>query len=256
MGSAFPSVVPALAVDGVGFAYGGLPVLDKLSFHVAPGEAVALLGPSGCGKSTVLNLLAGFIAPDTGSVHVDGVPVHGPGPDRGMVFQSYALFDWMTVGENIAFSLRCAGRSRTEQRAAARDMAALVGLAGFESAYPYQLSGGMRQRCSLARVLAAKPRVMLMDEPFAAVDVQTREKLQEEILRIQAATGTTIVFVTHSIDEAVFVGHRVLLFGACGQAPRAFSVDLPAPRSQKRNRLHPDFLALRNQIYQAMHEDA
>lgn len=248
--------VPLLECDALSFAYGDRLVLDRLQLSVAQGETVSLLGPSGCGKTTLLNLLAGFIRPSSGSLLVNGKPVTGPGPDRGVVFQSYALFDWMTLEDNIAFGLRCAGASRAQQKAVAKEMIALVGLTGFEKSYPYQLSGGMQQRCSLARVLAAKPSVMLMDEPFAALDVQTREKLQEEILRIQAAIGTTIVFVTHSIDEAVFLSDRVMLFTPGGQGRfTEFQVDLPLPRTQAKNRLDEQFLTLRNTIYRAMHSE-
>ncbi len=242
-----------LRFDRVGLAYDGRPVLRDLSFRVQAGETVALLGPSGCGKTSLLNLVAGFLRPTEGVALCNNREIAGPGPDRGVVFQSYALFDWMTVEDNIAFSLRCAGRSRDEQRSVARRMAAMVGLSGFEKSYPYQLSGGMRQRCGLARVLAAGPSVMLMDEPFAAVDVQTRETLQEEILRIQAATGCTILFVTHSIDEAVFLGHRIfmMLKDQLG-AFEEFTVELPLPRDNGENRLHPEFLAVRERIYRAM----
>jgi ABC-type nitrate/sulfonate/bicarbonate transport system ATPase subunit len=252
--AATPTAAPLLSLDGVSFAYDGQPVLADFNLHVRQGETLALLGPSGCGKTTVMNLLAGFLTPTAGEARCAGQLIRGPGPDRGVVFQSYALFDWLSVQDNIAFSLRCAGRSRVEQREVAAQMIDLVGLKGFEQAYPYQLSGGMRQRCSLARVLAAQPRVMLMDEPFAAVDVQTREKLQQEILKIQAATGTTIVFVTHSIEEAVFLGDRVLLLSASkGVAPQAFSIDLPAPRWNPDNRVDDRFLAARNHIYRLMH---
>ena len=169
------------------------------------------------------------------------------------MFQSYALFDWMTVEDNIAFSLTCAGRPAAERREIARRMAALVGLSGSERAYPYELSGGMRQRCGLARVLAANPKLMLMDEPFAAVDVQTRETLQEEILRIQQETGCTIVFVTHSIEEAVFLSQRIfLLTDLASGSFLEFDVDLPQPRWSAENRLHENFIALREKIYRGM----
>lgn len=244
---------PLLSLDNVTFAYDERHVLSGFNLKVNAGETLALLGPSGCGKSTVMNLLAGFIQADSGSVSCAGKPVTGPGPERGVVFQSYALFDWLTVQDNISFSLRCAGKPRAQQLQVAQQMIELVGLQGFATSYPYQLSGGMRQRCSLARVLAAQPAVMLMDEPFAAVDVQTREKLQQEILKIQAATGTTIVFVTHSIEEAVFLGHRVVLLSAeSGVAPRHFSVDLPTPRWDAANRVDDRFIALRNEIYREM----
>lgn len=242
-----------LRFDRVGLSYDGRPVLQDLSFSVKAGETVALLGPSGCGKTTLLNIVAGFLKPSAGVALCNQREIAGPGPDRGVVFQSYALFDWMTVEDNIAFSLRCAGRPKAEQQDVARRMAALVGLAGFEKSYPYQLSGGMRQRCGLARVLAAGPSVMLMDEPFAAVDVQTRETLQEEILRIQATTGCTILFVTHSIDEAVFLGSRIFLMlkGRLG-AFDEFAVNLPLPREQSDNRLHAEFLSVRERVYRAM----
>ncbi|MFT3665459.1 ABC transporter ATP-binding protein [Piscinibacter sp.] len=242
-----------LRFEGVGLAYGEHAVLRDVSFSVRSGETIALLGPSGCGKTTLLNIVAGFLRPTAGVALCDNREISEPGPDRGVVFQSYALFDWMTVAENIAFSLRCAGAPKEQQHETARRMASLVGLSGFERSYPYQLSGGMRQRCGLARVLAASPSVMLMDEPFAAVDVQTRETLQEEILRIQASTGCTILFVTHSIDEAVFLGDRIFLMLKDGQGRfEEFPVALPEPRDQSENRLHPEFLSVREKVYRAM----
>lgn len=247
---------PILQFDQVGLAYDKRAVLKDLSFSIHRGETIAVLGPSGCGKTTMLNIIAGFLHPTSGVALVNDREIVEPGPDRGVVFQSYALFDWMTVAENIAFSLRCKGASKAEQQSVALDMAKLVGLQGFEKSYPYQLSGGMRQRCGLARVLAAKPSVMLMDEPFAAVDVQTRETLQEEIMRIKEKTNCTIFFITHSIDEAVFLGDRVFLmrkdgYGAFDQFP----INLPAPRGSAENRLHPEFLAARERIYRAMRAD-
>jgi ABC-type nitrate/sulfonate/bicarbonate transport system ATPase subunit len=248
---------PVLAFDRVGFAYDGRRVMRDVSFRVAPGEIVALLGPSGCGKTTILNMIAGFLAPTEGVALLDGRAIAGPGPDRGVVFQAAALFDWMSVAENIAFSLRCAGRPKRERRQVAEEMAALVGLAGREDAYPYALSGGMRQRVGLARVLAARPRVMLMDEPFSALDVQTREALQEEVLRIRDRTGCTIVFVTHSIDEAVFLGDRIFLLEDIREGRfETFEVDLPAPRAVPENRLAPGFLRLRETIYRRMRHTA
>lgn len=245
---------PLLSLNGVSYDYEGHEVLKNFDLQVHEGESLALLGPSGCGKTTVMNLLAGFLEPSSGVAHYAGKRIAGPGPERGVVFQSYALFNWLSVRDNIAFSLKCAGRPRAEQYEVASEMIELVGLAGFEKTYPYQLSGGMRQRCSLARVLASRPQVMLMDEPFAAVDVQTREKLQQEILKIRAATGTTIVFVTHSIDEAVFLGDRVLLLSAeKGVPPSSFDIHLPHPRWNAANRVDDHFLAARNEIYRVMH---
>jgi NitT/TauT family transport system ATP-binding protein len=244
---------PILKFDRVGFSYGARGILDDVSFEVQPGEIVSLLGPSGCGKTTILNLIAGFLLPTSGVCLSAGREIAGPGPDRGVVFQSAALFDWMTVAENIAFSLRCAGKSRRDRKSAAEEMGSLVGLADRLNAYPYELSGGMRQRVGLARVLAAKPTVMLMDEPFSALDVQTRETLQEELLRIQRHTGATIVFITHSIDEAIFLGDRVFLATslATGQFDE-FAVQLPEPRDDAENRLHSEFIKLREVIYRRM----
>jgi NitT/TauT family transport system ATP-binding protein len=256
--TAFPSNTrPILRFDRVGLEYDGRVVLQDLNFSINRGQVITILGPSGCGKTTMLNIIAGFLQASSGVALVNDREIAGPGPDRGVVFQSYALFDWMSVEDNIAFSLRCAGKDRAEQLTAAKEMAALVGLQGFEKSFPYQLSGGMRQRCGLARVLAAHPSVMLMDEPFAAVDVQTRETLQEEILRINAQTGCTIIFITHSIDEAVFLADRVFLMrrGRLG-AFDEFTVELPQPRGMAENRLHPQFLATREQIYRTMRADA
>ncbi|MEB0163620.1 ABC transporter ATP-binding protein [Glaciimonas sp. CA11.2] len=251
------SAKPILRFDQVGLEYDGRDVLKDLSFSVNRGEVITILGPSGCGKTTMLNIVAGFLQPSSGLALVNDREIAGPGPDRGVVFQSYALFDWMSVEDNIAFSLRCGGKSKQEQLAVATEMAALVGLQGFEKSFPYQLSGGMRQRCGLARVLAAHPSVMLMDEPFAAVDVQTRETLQEEILRIKTETKCTIIFITHSIDEAVFLADRVFLMrkGRLG-AFDEFVVDLPEPRGSADNRLHPEFLSIREKIYRTMRADA
>ena len=247
------SVRPILKFEKVGFQYDGRAIMRDVSFAIRPGELVAVLGPSGCGKTTILNMVAGFLQPTEGAAIIDGQEITGPGPDRGVVFQAAALYDWMTVADNISFSLRCAGRPKAERRRVAVEMAALVNLTGFEDAYPYQLSGGMRQRVGLARVLAAKPKVMLMDEPFSALDVQTREALQEEVLRIRDRTGCTILFVTHSIDEAVFLGDRIfLLTDLTDGAYDEFAIDLPSPRANSENRLHPAFIRLRETIYRKM----
>jgi len=244
---------PVLKFDHVSFGYNGRTIMRDTSFDIRSGEIVVLLGPSGCGKTTILNMIAGFLTPTSGGAFLDGRQIDGPGPDRGVVFQAAALFDWMTVAQNIAFSLRCARRSSAEQRRVAAEMSALVGLSGFEDHYPYHLSGGMRQRVGLARVLAAKPRVMLMDEPFSALDVQTREQLEEETLRIRDQTGCTILFVTHSIDEAVFVGDRIFLLTDLRTGDyEQFEVDLPAPRAASENRLNPEFIRLREVIYRKM----
>ncbi len=254
MGAAGPAGTrPILSFEGVGFGYGDKTVMRDLSFSIRPGELVAVLGASGCGKTTILNLAAGFLRPTEGFALIAGRQITGPGPDRGVVFQSAALFDWMTVAENIAFSLRCAGRPRAERARVAREMASLVGLSGAEDRYPYELSGGMRQRVGLARVLAAGPRMMLMDEPFSALDVQTRETMQEEVLRIRDRTGCTVLFITHSIDEAVFLGDRILLLEDIREGRyETYAVDLPQPRDNPENRLAPAFLKLRERIYRRM----
>jgi NitT/TauT family transport system ATP-binding protein len=245
-----------LTARGVDFYYDEKSVLVDASFSVQPGEFICLLGPSGCGKTTLLNLIAGFLQPTAGELRFEGYPIAGPGSDRAVVFQSGALFDWMTVAENIAFSLTCRNRPAAERREVGYRMSRLVGLEGFEDHYPYQLSGGMKQRVGVARVLAAGPKIMLMDEPFGAVDVQTRETLQEELLRIHANTGCTIIFVTHSIEEAVFLGDRVLVLPTKkGTEWKEHRVDLPRPRWTAENRLNPGFVKMRETIYRELRKD-
>lgn len=249
---------PLLVAESLSYAYGALDVFDKLSFTLDAGKFVTLLGASGCGKTTLLNLIAGFLSPTAGELKFNGRPIEGPGPDRAVVFQSGALFEWMSVRANIEFSLRCRGIAASSRRKVSEEMIDLVGLRGFENQYPYQLSGGMQQRVGVARVIAANPRIMLMDEPFAAVDVQTREMLQEELLRIHKRTGCTIVFVTHSIDEAVFLSDQIFLLSSRGSTSDGIrlqlEVELPGPRWDEGNRLHPEFLRVREQLYVAMRE--
>lgn len=183
--------------------------LDRIDLDIRGGEFLTLVGPSGCGKSTLLDLVAGLTTPTSGQIVINGTPVTGPGLDRGIVFQQYALFPWRTAAGNVEFGLEAKGVARRERAELARHHLALVGLTGFEDRYPHELSGGMRQRVAIARSLAFDPDVLLMDEPFAALDAQTRESLQEELLRIWERTGKTIVFITHGIDEAVYLGQRV-----------------------------------------------
>ena len=245
-----------LSARGVSFSYDDRVILRDASFDIRAGEFVALLGPSGCGKTTLLNLIAGFLKPSKGMLLFEGKPIASPGPDRAVVFQNAALFDWMTVEQNIVFSLTCRHRPAAERREVGRQMTRLVGLEGFESHYPYQLSGGMRQRVGVARVLAAGPKIMLMDEPFAAVDVQTRETLQEELLRIHAETGCTIVFVTHGLEEAAFLADRVVVLPTDKGADwTEHLVDLPRPRWAPENRLHPSFVQIREKIYRELRKD-
>jgi NitT/TauT family transport system ATP-binding protein len=185
-----------------------------IDLEVAEGEFLVLAGPSGCGKSTLLDLLAGLTEPSAGQILVDGKGVSGPGLDRGIVFQQYALLPWRTAIGNIEFGLEASGLKRRERKSRAREYLELVGLAGFEDRYPHELSGGMKQRVAIARSLAYDPEVLLMDEPFAALDALTRDSLQAQLIRIWEQTGKTIVFITHSIDEAVYLGERVAVMSA------------------------------------------
>lgn len=200
--------------------------IADVNLAVQPGEFVCIVGPSGCGKSTLLNLVAGFQRPSSGQVCVDGIAVAGPGADRGMVFQQHRLFPWMSVRENVEFGPKMAGVGGRQRRAASTQILEMVGLHDVRDRAPYELSGGMQQRAAIARALAAQPRVLLMDEPFAALDAMTRERLQEEIVRIWRSTGTTILFVTHSVDEAAFVGSRVVGMSA---HPGTIRLDEPVP---------------------------
>ena len=210
---------------------GVVHALDSIELTVAPGEFVCLLGPSGCGKSTLLNAIAGFSLPSSGTIQVGGRDVTGPGPDRAMVFQAANLLPWRTVRANIAYGLEVLGRSRAERTARVDELLALVGLADFADHYPHQLSGGMQQRANLARALAVEAGLLLLDEPFAALDAQTREHMQGELTRIWAARRTTSILVTHSISEAVFLADRVVVFGPRPARVREIvPIDLPRPR--------------------------
>jgi ABC-type nitrate/sulfonate/bicarbonate transport system ATPase subunit len=207
-----------LVVQGVSKRFGAgadaVQALEPLDLSVAPGEFVAIVGPSGCGKSTLLNIVAGFEAPTSGRVLLDGKPITGPGRERGVVFQQGALFTWMSVQDNVAFGPRALGKSPSEAREIAMRYIELVGLHGFAQRYPYELSGGMQQRVGIARALANEPEVLLMDEPFAALDAQTRELLQEEIRNIWRRTRKTVLWITHSIEEALFLASRIIVMSA------------------------------------------
>ncbi len=205
--------------------------LERADFEVEGGEFVALLGPSGCGKTTILNIVAGFISQTAGEVLVDGQAISGPGADRGVVFQSFALFPWKTVRANVAFGPKMRGMDKQERRQLADEYLELVGLSGFEDKYPHELSGGMQQRVGVARVLANQPAVMLMDEPFASVDAQTRMTLQEELTRIWQERRPTIVFVTHDVEEAVFLADRIVVLAPHpGRVREIVEVPLTRPR--------------------------
>ena len=185
--------------------------VQNVSISIKPGEFVCLLGPSGCGKSTLLGALAGHLQASSGSIHVDSLPLNGPHPERGLVFQQHTLFPWKRVIDNVAFGLKMKGILRAERHKRANELLELVGLAGFEQHYPFQLSGGMQQRVEIARVLINHPKVMLMDEPFGALDAQTRMMMQQLLLDVWESIKTTIVFITHDIDEALFLADRILV---------------------------------------------
>ncbi|KAF1043542.1 MAG: Taurine import ATP-binding protein TauB [Herbaspirillum frisingense] len=206
--------------------------LQDVSLDIAPGELVCVLGPSGCGKSTLLGALAGHLAPSSGQVRVDGAAISGPHPDRGLVFQHHTLFPWQRVIDNVGFGLKMKGVSRAQRHVKARELLELVGLGGFEHSYPAQLSGGMQQRVEIARVLINHPRVMLMDEPFGALDAQTRLKMQELLLDVWARIRTTILFITHDIDEALFLADRILVMSPRpGRIIEELHIDFPRPRA-------------------------
>jgi len=209
-----------------------LLALDNINLQVRPGEFVCIVGPSGCGKSTLLHLIAGLHTQTSGQVLIDGKPVQGTGTDRILIFQDHGLFPWLTVGQNVEFGMKMKGVPKVERQERTRHYLQLVHLAKFETSYIHQLSGGMRQRVAIARALATEPDVLLMDEPFAALDAQTRDLLHDELERIWSETGRTIIFVTHNVREAVRLGDRVVLLTfRPGRVKSQFPVDLPRPRS-------------------------
>lgn len=226
---------PLLQVDGVTKIFQrdqrAVTALDGISLTVEEGEFVTVVGPSGCGKSTLLHIIGGFEEPTAGAVRLDGAPIEGPSRERGMVFQQATLFPWWTIERNVAWALGTGGVSKRAARERARELLDLVGLRGFGDAYPTELSGGMQQRAALARTLSLEPRLLLMDEPFGALDAQTRELMQEELNRIWQAAGITVVFITHDIYEAVFLGDRTLVMsGRPGRVLEDLTIDLPRPR--------------------------
>ncbi len=228
--------------------------LDDCSFRVNTGEVIALIGSSGCGKTTLLKIIHGLISADEGVIRVGGREVRGPGYDRGMVFQDSRLLPWRTAIDNVEFGLEIKKVPRSERRAIAERFINIVGLAGFEDRHPHQLSGGMRQRIGLARALAIDPEVLLMDEPFGALDAQTKELLQAELLRIQAATGKTILFVTHDLDEAVYLADRVIVMSPRpGRIREEVVVNIPRPRPDVAVvKQLPEFLARRTHIWESL----
>jgi NitT/TauT family transport system ATP-binding protein len=240
-----------IEIDHVSVVFGKGPkahkAVEETSIRIEPGQFVCILGPSGCGKSTLLNAVAGYVKPSSGKISVDGEKVLRPGPDRGMVFQQYSLFPWKTVKDNVAFGPQMAGRSRAEAEKVAGTFLDMVGLSRFANRYPTELSGGMQQRVGIARALANYPRVLLMDEPFGALDAQTRQMMQENLLNIWSEFGTTVLFITHDIDEAIYLADRVLIMSAGpGRIIADLAVDLPRPRLPEVT-AEPAFVELKRQ---------
>jgi NitT/TauT family transport system ATP-binding protein len=224
--------------------------IDGLSFDVGENEFLSIVGPSGCGKSTLLYIVAGFVAPTRGQVLVDGLPIRGPGPDRGIVFQEYALFPWKTVEANIKYGLEEKAVPRREQDRTVQKYLRLMGLDGFQHKYPRELSGGMKQRVALARTLAYDPDVLLMDEPFGALDAQTRELQQDELLAIWRLRKKTVLLVTHSVEEAVYLSERVLVMTARpGRIKSVVDVKLDRSRPREEVVTSAEFAALRNRVW-------
>ena len=229
--------------------------LDRVTMEVREGELVSLLGASGCGKTTLLRIMAGLVPLEEGSVIVQGVPVQAPRRDLCMVFQNFGLLPWRSVMDNVAFPLELDGKGRAEREEVAAQYIKLVGLKGFEGHYPHELSGGMQQRVGIARALTRKPLVLLMDEPFAALDAQTRETLQEDFLRIRKDLRTTVIFVTHSIDEALVMSDRVMIFSPRpGRLKRIIESPLGVDRVDTDVRALPEFARYRHEIRQMLRE--
>src|SRR5438094_4517617 len=249
-----------IVIEGVKHIYRpprGRPVLalEEVSLDVREREFVALLGPSGCGKSTLLYLIGGFLPTETGKILIDGKPVAGPGPDRGIVFQHFALFPWKTVRANILYGLERAGLPREERARRARAYIDLVGLKGFEDSYPSQLSGGMKQRTALARTLAVDPKMLLMDEPFGALDAQTRSLMQAELYAIWQRTLKTVVFVTHDVQEAVRLAQRVVVMSARPGKIKA-TVDIALDRADPHIYRSPAFAEKVDEIWNLVRDEA
>ncbi|MGY0788473.1 ABC transporter ATP-binding protein [Azospirillum argentinense] len=259
--SGTPQAQPAdiqIDIRNLGKVYGGtssdnmVVALDGVDLRIRRGEFISLLGPSGCGKSTLLGIVAGFQSASSGTLLQNGRPIVKPDPSRTVVFQDYALFGWMTVQENVEFGLKAKGMAKKQRAEIARSLIDMVRLTGFEEKYPHQISGGMKQRAAIARALAPDPDILLMDEPFGALDAQTRVLLQEEIARISSEAGKTVIFVTHGIDEAVFLADRVVVMSPRpGRVREEVTVPLPRPRTAEM-RSDPWFVSTVNDLWETL----
>ncbi|XGV95294.1 MAG: ABC transporter ATP-binding protein [Leptolyngbya sp. BL-A-14] len=251
--------IPKLQVQDLSKSFSqkgrSITALQDINLYLQPREFVCIVGASGCGKSTLLNIIAGLIAPCSGRVLVDGEAVPGPGADRGMVFQSYTLYPWLTVAGNIAFGLKLRRLPRAEIKQRVSYYLDVVGLTKFAKAYPKQLSGGMKQRVAIARALANEPEVLLMDEPFGALDAQTKEQMQKFMLELWEQTHTTILMITHDLEEAVFLAQRIYVMSAHpGRIKEDFQVPLPEHRDLEM-KLDPDFIQIKRTIIHALHDE-
>jgi NitT/TauT family transport system ATP-binding protein len=252
--------MPALAVRDLSYAFQAraavVHAISGVSLDVADREFVSIVGPSGCGKSTFLHIIGGFLHAASGTIRLDGRDVGPPGPDRGMLFQDLALFPWKTVEGNIAWGLEERGDDRATRDRIIQHQLKMVGLSAFRKSYPHELSGGMKQRVALARTLAYDPAVLLMDEPFGALDAQTRELMQEQLMEIWAQSPRTVLFVTHDIDEAVYLSNRVVVFTARPAAiKKQIEIDLPLPRVPELKKSER-FFHLRNEIWDLLREES
>jgi len=248
-------------IEGVSMTYAGLSgsllALSEVDLRIQPGEFISVIGPSGCGKTTLMNIIAGFLRPSAGRVLIDDREILGPGPDRGVVFQQYAVFPWMTVRENVEFGLTLAAnkKSAAERKDIAEHFIALVGLKDFAGSYPKELSGGMKQRVALARAYAVNPEVLLMDEPFGALDAQTRQFMQESLLNILEQEKKTVIFITHGVEEATFLSTRTVIMATRpGRVREIVPIELPYPR-QAAIKTTPEFIRIRAEIDKIVREE-
>lgn len=243
-----PSDLPKLEVKNLYKSFDRLVALENINLYLHANEFVCIVGASGCGKSTLLNIIAGLMSPTSGEILIEGEPILGPGSDRGAIFQSYSLFPWLTVANNIGFGLSLKGMSKSEQRQKIAYYLEVVGLSKFAEAYPKQLSGGMKQRVAIARALANEPEVLLMDEPFGALDAQTKEQMQQFTIDLWQKTQTTILTITHDVEEAIFLGQRIYIMSAHpGKIQKELAVNLPGERDLEL-KLSAEFIEIKRQV--------